>query len=61
MTTTTMLQVPTFDNTIITFDTINFTFDGACLVNGGGTDISEALAGHNFNALSYTRSEILRF
>lgn len=33
------LQIPTFDNTSITFDTINFTFDGACLINGGASDV----------------------
>lgn len=61
MTVTTNLQVPTFDNLQITWDTINFTCDGACLINGGGTDIREAPAKGNFNALTYTRSEILRF
>jgi hypothetical protein len=33
------LAFPTFDNTVITFDTINFTFDGACLINGGATQL----------------------
>jgi hypothetical protein len=33
------LAIPTFDNTAITWDTINFTFDGACLINGGASVI----------------------
>lgn len=35
------LAFPTFDNTVITFDTINFTFDGACLINGGATQLPQ--------------------
>lgn len=61
MPTVTTLQIWTADNTSITADTINFMGDGACLINGGGTDIIEAVPKHNLNALSYTRSEILRF
>lgn len=60
----TALAVWTADNIVITADTINFTADGACLINGGGTDIIEAPPTGptgNFNALSYTRSEILGF
>lgn len=61
MTTVTTLQIPTADNTYITVDTTDFTADGANLINGGGTDIREAPRQGNFNALTYTRSEILRF
>jgi len=39
----TPLAFPTFDNTVITFDTINFTFDGACLINGGATAIPKTV------------------
>lgn len=50
---TTKLQIWTADSTNITADTINFTADGACLVNGGGTPIPEAVKGKQFNKVSY--------
>lgn len=53
MTVTTKLQIWTADSTNITCDTINFTADGACLVNGGGTAIAEARKGQQFNKVSY--------
>lgn len=49
------LQIWTADSTSITADTINFTADGACLNNGGGTAIAEAPKGKNFNANGYLR------
>jgi hypothetical protein len=33
------LQIPTFDNTAIAWGSINFTFDGADLSNGGASII----------------------
>jgi hypothetical protein len=56
MTPVTKLQIPTWDNTYITFDTINFTFDGACLVNGGATQINSPT-----HKPAYTESGIVRF
>lgn len=49
---TTPLAVPTADNTVIRASTINFTCDGACLINGGGIEIPEAPPKQNFNKLS---------
>ena len=56
--TVTALQIWTADSTTITADTINFTADGACLNNGGGTAIREAgrfpnPRGVDFNKLGY--------
>lgn len=39
MTVTTKLQIPTADNTNIRIDTIFFTADNSCLVNGGGISL----------------------
>jgi hypothetical protein len=51
---TTNLQIWTADTTTILCSSINFTADGACLNNGGGTAIAEAPGGGaDFNALSY--------
>jgi len=51
--TVTALQIWTADSTTITADTINFTADGACLNNGGGTSIIEAPPKRAFNKLGY--------
>lgn len=58
---TTPLQFPTADNTHITIDSVDFTADGANLINGGGTDIREAPPAGNFNKLSYTVSALIPF
>lgn len=55
------LAIPTADNTVISVDTIDFTADGSCLVNGGATDIREAPPGKSFNALGYTVAGLVRF
>jgi hypothetical protein len=53
------LAIPTADNTVILASSLNFTADGANLVNGGGIEIPEAPKGQNFNKLSVTTSQIL--
>lgn len=55
---TTNVPFPTADNTFITVDTINFTADGACLSNGGGTTLVNLRHTKNPNA---TDSAYLRF
>jgi hypothetical protein len=39
------LAFPTADNTVITADTINFTADGACLINGGAVGLPFGVPG----------------
>lgn len=53
------LAFPTVDNTVILASSINFTADGANLINGGATAIIEAPKGQNFNKLSITTSQIV--
>ncbi len=56
------LAFPTWDNTNITFDSINWTFDGACISNGGATEISEKpKAQQEYGGLAVTSSAYLRF
>jgi len=60
MTITTKLQIPTADNTNIRIDTIFFTADNSCLINGGGIFQRSAKA-QGFAQLNRTESGILRF
>lgn len=54
------LAFPTADNTVITADTINFTTDGADLINGGGQFIAEQKP-KEYGGLVVTNSQYLRF
>ena len=54
------LAFPTWDNTNITFDSINWTFDGACISNGGASEISEKPKAES-GGLAVTSSAYLRF
>ena len=59
MTVTTKLQIPTADNTNIRIDSIFFTADNTCLVNGGGISL-KPLRGQTYQ-LSVDKEGILRF
>ena len=59
MTVTTKLQIPTADNTNIRIDTIFFTADGACLINGGG--VFQRASRRLYQDLNRVESGILRF
>lgn len=48
------LQIWTADSTSITADTVNFTADGADLINGGGAAIIEPVNHGARNRLAYT-------
>jgi hypothetical protein len=59
MTITTKLQIPTADNTNIRIDTIFFTADNSCLVNGGEY-VLKPLKGQNYQP-NVDKSGIVRF